>query len=101
MFFILRMVFWIAVVALLLPASPERPGLSASSGATASSLTERAVSAAVSYCTTNPEKCAAGLEGAHRLGDLLTGKAGSNGNLAPSASLQHLVALPPPRPAIP
>lgn len=97
MFFILRMVFWIAVVALLLPASPGQHQQSASTSTT--SLTERAVSAAVSYCATSPEKCAAGLEGARRLGDLLSGRTGPAATQGPTP--QHLVALPPPRPAIP
>ena len=98
MFFILRMVFWIAVVALLLPASPGQRQQSAAT--TTTSLTEQAVSAAVSFCTTSPEKCAAGLEGARRLGDLINGKAAPAAGQI-SAPLQHLVALPPPRPAIP
>ncbi len=101
MFFILRMLFWTAVVAVLLPASPLRPGQNASSDATPGSLTERAVSAAISYCAANAGKCAAGLQGAHKLGDLLNGVTAPEAKPASTACLQHLVALPPPRPSIP
>ncbi len=100
MFFILRMVFWIAVVALLLPGSPGQHQQNVSSSAAAGSLAERAVTAALSYCTASPDKCASGLEDARKLGALLSGKMEAGGNTA-SIALQHLVALPPPRPAIP
>ncbi|CAM5770062.1 hypothetical protein LMIY3S_03046 [Labrys miyagiensis] len=98
MFFILRMVFWIAVVALLLPAAPGPRTQSASASTT--SLTDRAVSAAISYCAASPDKCAAGLEGARKIGELLAGKSEPADGSAPSVP-QRVVTLPPPRPAIP
>lgn len=101
MFFILRMMFWLAVVALLLPASPGQRQQQASSNFTASALTDRAVSAAMSYCATSPEKCAAGVEGARRLGNLLASQASIFEGSPSSPATQRLTALPPPRPTIP
>jgi hypothetical protein len=99
MFFILRMVFWIAVVALLLPASLGQHGQNASL-TSAGSLTARAASAALSYCGDSPGKCVAGLEGARRLADLLTEKTSAAAVPAAQAS-QRVVMLPPRRPALP
>ncbi len=101
MFFILRMVFWLAVVALLLPAPPGQHEKPAAAGLSANLLADKAVGAALSYCTANPQQCVAGLAGARQLGGLF----GNDAAQAPPASAtplaQRLTALPPPRPAIP
>ncbi|WP_448953397.1 hypothetical protein [Labrys neptuniae] len=101
MFFILRMVFWLAVVALLLPAPRDRHDQQASAGLSTTMLADKAVSAALSFCATNPQHCAAGLAGARRIGDLLSGQTQEAPAAASVSPIQQLTALPPPRPAIP
>ncbi|WP_454814931.1 hypothetical protein [Labrys neptuniae] len=100
MFFILRMMFWLAVVALLLPASPAPHDRQASANLSTSTLADKAVSAALSYCATSPQQCAAGLAGARQLGGLLAGPSDDVAT-APAPAAQRFTALPPPRPAIP
>jgi hypothetical protein len=100
MFFILRMVFWIAVVALLLPASPGQHAQSLAGHEPHGSYAEQAVAAAMSLCATSPDKCAAGLDSARRLGELLSNPVATAAGQAP-APLRGVIALPPPRPAIP
>lgn len=99
-FFILRMVFWLAVVALLLPAPLARHDKQASSDLSASALANKAVSAALSYCASSPQQCAAGLAGARQIGGLLAGP-NQDVTTTPAPEPQRFTALPPPRPAIP
>lgn len=100
MFFILRMMFWLAVVALLLPAPLAQHDKQASADLSASALASKAVGAALSYCAASPQQCAAGLAGAKQLGGLLAGPNDDAAAVAAPAA-QRFTALPPPRPAIP
>jgi len=99
-FFILRMMFWLAVVALLLPAPPAQHDKQALAGLSATALADKAVGAALSYCAASPQQCAAGLAGARQLTGLLASP-GDDAAAAPAPAGQRFTALPPPRPSIP
>ena len=100
-FFVPRMIFWMAVVMLLLPAPRNEPG---QKGPSLRDLTAQAASAAGSYCLANAYSCAAGLETVRTLA-ALPSKSTQLGNRTANTQATRQVAsrslaLPPPRPAI-
>jgi hypothetical protein len=100
-FFVPRMIFWMAVVMLLLPAPRNEPGQKDPS---LRDVAAQAASAAGSYCVANAYNCAAGLETVRTLA-ALPSKSTQPGNKtanteAPRQVASRSFALPPPRPAI-
>jgi hypothetical protein len=100
-FFVPRMIFWMAVVMLLLPAPRNEPGQKDPS---LRDLAAQAASAASAYCVANAYNCAAGLETVRTLA-ALPGRSTQPGNKTANSEAPRQIALrgvvlPPPRPAI-